>query len=111
MRLNKWTLAVICAGMGALQAWDSGVLGASPVIQALVAAAIVLPVVALLSTNRYGVQALSVATAFVVLTIARLVSAVPLPTLYIVAFVPAVVIFFSKTIPSRPELRASGGQR
>lgn|SRR5512145_446113 len=111
MRLNKWILAVICALMGALQAWDSGVLSATLGVQALVAAAILLPVVALTSTDSDGLQALSVATAFVLLTIARIVSAVALPTLHIVAFIPAVVIFFSKVIASRPEFRASGGQR
>lgn len=98
MRLNKWILAVTCAGMGVLQAWDSGVLSASLGIQALVAAAILLPVAALVATDSYGVQALSVAAAFVVLTIARLVSPVSLPTLHIVAFIPAVVIFFSKVL-------------
>lgn len=111
MTLNKWVLVVICVVMGALQAWDSGVLGASPGIQALVAAAILSPVVALIATNSYGVHALAVAVSFVLLTIARVVSAVPLPTLHIVAFIPAVVIFFSRLVASRTELRASGGQR
>lgn len=101
MTLNKWVLVVICVVMGALQAWDSGVLGASPGIQALVAAAILSPVVALIATNSYGVHALAVAVSFVLLTIARVVSAVPLPTLHIVAFIPAVVIFFSKTVLDR----------
>lgn len=111
MLLNKWIVVAICVVMGALQAWDSGVLRASPGIQALVAAAILSPVVAFVATNSYGVHALAVAVSFVLLTIARVASPVPLPTLHIVAFIPAVVIFFSKAVASRTELRASGGQR
>lgn len=111
MGLNKWVLAVICVGTGALQAWDSGVLGAPVGIQVLVAVALLVPVLALLGTNSYGIQALAVASAFVLLTMARVLAPHPLPTLHIVAFIPAIVIFFSRAIASRPELGASGRQR
>ena len=111
MGLNKWTWAVICVVLGGLQAWDSGVLRAEGTIQALVAIAIVLPVAALLSTASYGVRAAAVAGAFVLLTVARMASSVPLPTLHIVAFVPAVLIFFSKLVTSRPEARSGSLER
>ena len=94
--LNKWIIVAISIVMGMLQAWDSGVLGAGTGIQLLVGAAIALPVVALLVTDGYGMHALAVAGAFVLLTIARVISPVALPTLHIVAFIPAVLIFFSK---------------
>ena len=105
MVLNKSIVVAICVVMGALQAWDSGVLTASAGIQGLVAAAILSPVVAFVVTNSYGVHALAVAASFALLTIARVVSPVPLPTLHIVAFIPAVVIFFSKVVLDRGALQ------
>ena len=98
---NKWLWAGICLVMGGLQAWDSGVLRAAAAIQALVAIALLLPVVTLLVTERYELRAAAVAAAFALLTIARVVSSVPLPTLHIVAFIPAVLIFFSKVVTDR----------
>ena len=106
MFLNKWGWAAICVSLGALQAWVWGVLGAAGGIQALVAAAIVLPVAALVATESYGTRALAVAAAFVLLTIARLTAGIPLPTLHVIAFFPAVLIFFSAVVGSRPQARA-----
>ena len=99
--LPKWLLVTICLGMGLAQAWDSGVLGTPIWIQALVAGAIVLPVAALLSTESYGVRALAVAGAFVLLTVARIASPISLPTLHFVAFIPAVVIFYSHLVATK----------
>lgn len=98
---NKWLWAGICLVLGAGQAWDSGVLRAAAGIQVLVAIALLVPVAALLMTERYDLRAASVAAAFALLTIARVVSSVPLPTLHIVAFIPAVLIFFSKVVTDR----------
>ena len=98
MILNKWLVAVICLVMGSLQAWDSGVLGAGRTVQALTALAIALPAVAVVVTRSYGVHVLAVAAAFVLLTIARVLSPVSLNTLHFIAFIPAMIIFFSKFI-------------
>ena len=95
MLRNKWLWAAICVVMGSLQAWDSGALRAPGVIQAIVATAIAIPAVTILMSASYGLQALSVAAAFALLTVARMTSPTPLPTLHIVAFIPAVLIFFS----------------
>jgi hypothetical protein len=104
--LNRWVIIAISVVMGALQAWDSGVLGAGTVVQLLVGTAIALPVVALLATNSYGMHALAVAGAFVLLTIARVLSPVSLPTLVLVAFIPAVLIFFSQVAQVNAASRA-----
>ena len=98
---NRWLWAGICLVLGGLQAWDSGVLRAAAGIQVLVAIALRLPVLTLLMTERYELRAGAVAAAFVLLTIGRVVSSVPLPTLHIVAFIPAVLIFFSKVVTDR----------
>ena len=104
--LNRWVIIAISVVMGALQAWDSGVLAAGTLTQLLVGTAIALPVIALLATNSYGMHALAVAGAFVVLTIARVMSPVGLPTLHLVAFIPAVLIFFSKVTQVSAAARA-----
>ena len=97
---NGWWAALIVV-LCALQAWDSGVLRAPRMIQALVALAIVTPPVVLLLTKEYGVQALTVAASFILLTIARVMSPSPLPTLHIIAFIPAILIFLTKTTGGR----------
>jgi hypothetical protein len=102
--LHKWIVVTLCLGLGMLQAWDSGVLGAGTGIQLLVGVAIALPIVALLATDSYGVHALAVVAAFVLLTVARVTSPVSLPTLHIVAFIPAVLIFFSKVLKGAQSL-------
>lgn len=76
--------------MGSLQAWDSYVPAAGLLIVFLVSLAIALPAVALLvpleRTHFLGAFALS----FILLILARLISPIPLPGLFIV-LVPAVM--------------------
>ena len=104
MLKNRWLWAAIIVTMGALQAWDSGTLKAPGMIQAAVALAIAIPAVTVVTTPSYLRQALSVAAAFALLTVARVASPVSLPTLHIVAFVPAMLIFFSHAVHGRPAL-------
>lgn len=101
MLRNRWLWAAICVVMGGLQAWDSGTLRAPGVIQAIVALAIAVPAVTVVTTSSYARQAVSVAAAFVLLTAARILSPVPLPTLHIIAFIPAVLIFFSHAVQGK----------
>jgi len=92
---KRWLMVPVVVA-GALQAWDSGVLGAGWLIQVLVALAIAAPPLAMILTPHYGAHAAAVAASFVLLTIARVMSPVSLPTLHIIAFIPAVVLFFTK---------------
>ena len=101
MLRNRWLWAAICVVMGGLQAWDSGTLRAPGLIQAIVALAIAVPAVTVVTTPSYSRQALSVTAAFVLLTVARIASPVSLPTLHIIAFIPAVLIFFSHAVEAR----------
>jgi hypothetical protein len=98
MLRNRWIWCGITVVMGSLQAWDSGVLRAPAAIQALVALAIAIPAVTVVVSANYGWQALSVLAGFVLLTVARVFATVPLPTLHIIAFIPAVLIFFSHAV-------------
>jgi hypothetical protein len=83
-------LALIIFVLGSLQAWDSDVPAAGLWIVSLVSLAIALPPVALLVPleQRYFVGAFVLS--FVLLILARLISPIPLPGLFIV-LVPAVM--------------------
>ena len=88
------TLALVIFVIGILQAWDSGVPEAGLLIVFLVSLAIALPAVALLvpleQTYFLGAFALS----FILLIVARLISPISLPGLFIV-LVPAVMALIS----------------
>ena len=87
---TRAALAVIIFVMGNLQAWDSDVPAAGLLIVFLVSLAIALPAVALLvplgQTYYLGAFVLS----FILLIVARLISPIPLPGLFIV-LIPAVM--------------------
>ena len=88
MTATRAGLAVIIFVMGNLQAWDSDVPEAGLLIVFLVSLAIALPAVALLvpleQSHFLGAFALS----FILVIVARLISPIPLPGLFIV-LVPA----------------------
>jgi hypothetical protein len=116
MILNKWIVVVVAVGMGSVQAWDSGTLQAPVWVQGMIGLAILAPAVAVVATDHFGWHAAAVALAFVLLTVARLLAPVPLPTLGLVAFFPAMIIFLSKAIEGGrrslgPEAGAGGVKR
>lgn len=90
MTATRAILAVTIFVMGDLQAWDSDVPAAGLLIVFLVSLAIALPPVALLVPleQRYFLGAF--ALSFILLILARLISSIPLPGLFIV-LVPAVM--------------------
>lgn len=96
-----WAVPVVV--LGVLQAWDSGVLRAGGTIQILVALAIAAPPLAMVLASEYGLQAMAIAGAFVLLTVARVMSPVSLPTLHLIAFIPAVVVFLTKATAAPAE--------
>lgn len=90
MTATRAILAVTIFVLGSLQAWDSDVPAAGLLIVFLVSLAIALPPVALLVPleQRYFLGAF--ALSFILLILARLISPIPLPGLFIV-LVPAVM--------------------
>jgi hypothetical protein len=108
MTRNRWLGLSIALPMGLLQAWDSRVLDAGPLVMALVAAAIACPVLALVFTSHTGVYAAAEAVAIVLLLAAKVVTPVPLPALGVVAVITALGLFLgaraeSSTPPLRPQ--------
>ena len=87
---TRTILAITIFVLGSLQAWDSDVPSAGLLIVALVSLAIALPPVALLAPleQRYFLGAFVLS--FLLLILARLISPIPLPGLFIV-LVPAVM--------------------
>lgn len=83
MKHAKWMAAAAIVVVGALQAWDSGILAAPPLIGMMVAVAIVIGIVGLFVEN--DVIRLSIAAlVFVLLFSARIISPVRLPELTLV---------------------------
>jgi hypothetical protein len=84
------SFAIVIFVIGNLQAWDSGVPQAGPLIVLLVSLAIALPPVALLvplsRPHFIGAFGLS----FILITVARLISPISLPGLHLV-LIPAVL--------------------
>ena len=87
---TRAALAVVIFVMGNLQAWDSGVPEAGLLIVFLVSLAIALPAVALLVPVEQAYFLGAFALSFILLIVARLISPIPLPGLFIV-LVPAVM--------------------
>jgi uncharacterized membrane protein YhaH (DUF805 family) len=88
-------IAITIFVMGSLQAWDSDVPDAGLLIVFLVSLAIALPPVALLvplkQVHFLGAFALS----FILLIVARIISPIPLPGLFIVLIPAAMGLIFS----------------
>lgn len=94
---NRYIWATVAAVGGALQAWDSGVLASTPAVQIAVVLAIALPAAGLLLRASSGWLLSSVAAAFALLTVARLIAPGPLPTLHLIAFIPTLIVLFVRT--------------
>lgn len=90
MTATRAILTVAIFVMGSLQAWDSDVHSAGLLMVSLVSLAIALPPVALLVPleQRHFLGAFGLS--FILLIVARLISPIPLPGLFIV-LVPAVI--------------------
>jgi len=100
-------LAIIMFVMGNLQAWDSDVPAAGLFTVFLVSLAIAFPPVALLVPLQQRHFLGAFALSFILLLLARLLSPIPLPGLFIV-LVPAVMGLFFVGIFTRNAEDASG---
>ena len=94
---NRGWWAVVIGTLASMQAWDSGVLQSTALVQGIVAMAIALILFALLFISSYGTQAGAVAVCFVLLTAARIISPSPLPTLHLIGFFPAILLFLGES--------------
>jgi hypothetical protein len=91
-------LAILMIVLGNLQAWDSGVSEAGLPILLLVSLAIALPPVALLAplSQQYMIGAF--ALSLFLLVVARLVSPIPLPGLFLILIPAAMGLIFAGLI-------------
>lgn len=72
-------------------------LRSGALVQVIVAVAIAAVLIALLFSPSYGVQAATVGLCFVLLTVARVLSPLPLPTLHMIGFIPAILLFLGRS--------------
>lgn len=82
--------ALLSAVVGLLQAWDSGAFGAGPLVLVLTLAGVGLVSAAIAGTTNQNVRLTALASAFVLLTIARMMAPFALNTLHLALFVPAI---------------------
>jgi hypothetical protein len=95
-------LAILIFVLGSLQAWDSDVPAAGLLIVFLVSLAIALPPVALLVPLKQTYFIGAVALSFILMLLARLISPIPLPGLFI-ALVPAIMgLIFTGLVKQEP---------
>jgi hypothetical protein len=87
-----WMLASLAVGV--LQAWDSGVLWAGAGAQTLTAIGLLAPIVAIGVTEDFRIRIVALASGALLLVWARAIAAVPLNTLHLALFVPALYILF-----------------
>ena len=83
MKHAKWIAAAAIVVVGALQAWDSGILAAPPLIGAMVVVAIAIGIIGQFLEND-AIRLTIAALVFILLVTARIVSPVRLPELTLV---------------------------
>jgi hypothetical protein len=101
MKLSRWVVAGLIVLFGGLQAWDSGVLAAGPLVQLLAGTGIAIPATAaLLSASSLGTVAAVIASAVLEIA-ARVVSPVPLPELLLVSVIAALLLFVPAAVGTK----------
>ena len=88
------TAAIASLAIGIAQAVDSGISNSSPTSIALVGIALAVVAAAFWCSTRTRWHLMTVTFGLALLVIARIVSPVPLPTLVLAGWAPAVLIFF-----------------
>jgi hypothetical protein len=91
-------LAILAFVLGSLQAWDSGVPQAGLLIVLLVSLATALPPVALLLPIQQPFLVGAFVLSLMLLLLARLISPIPLPGLFLILIPAAMGLIFSGII-------------
>jgi hypothetical protein len=89
----RWLFAFLMIVVGALQAWDSHILQAEAVVQAIVAIGILAPAAAFFVSTSESTRIAAVIVSIASMIVARIVSDVSLPGLALAAFFPAMVVW------------------
>jgi hypothetical protein len=101
MMRSRFVWASAALAISALQAWNAGGFEAGTPVLALVVVAILAPTAAIALTSGPGVQFGAIVCSLVLLTVARIVSPVPLNTLHLAAVFPAVVLIGRRVLLER----------
>jgi hypothetical protein len=101
--IHRPLFAFLIFVLGSLQAWDSNVPSAGLMIVLLVSIAIALPAVVLQSSLNQAQFIAALGPSLILLLIARLVSPVPLPGLFII-MVPAAIGLIGASVLLQPRI-------
>jgi hypothetical protein len=95
--------------IGFLQAWDSNAFVAGGFPLALIVAGILLPPAAIAASSSRGLAMAALIAGAVLLTWARLISPVPMNTLHLALFVPALytIVASGRWVPAAGEFKSS----
>jgi len=101
MKLSRWVVAGLIVLLGCLQAWDSGVLAAGPLVQLLAWTGIAIPAIAALVSASYLGTIAAVSASAVLEIAARVVSPVPLPELLLVSAIAALLLLVPTAVGTK----------
>ena len=90
--MTQVLLALLAVVVSALQAWDSHALEATMPVQLVIAAAVVIPCLAILGSRQLLVRLVAVTLSALLLVGARMASDVPLPALVLAAAFPGILV-------------------
>lgn len=103
MTTFRWIAPAVFAVIGVGQAFDSGVRLAPPPVIAVVALAVLIPLLAFALTPKRHVHVIAAVVCGLLTVVARMVSPVPLPELTLIAFVAGVLVIFGHVVRAQPE--------
>lgn len=96
-------VAILVLSLGVLQSFDSGIRHATAGTMTIVGLALALPAAAFWLSPRPAVHMVAAAAGLVLTAVARMTSDVPLPTLTLAAWFPAVAAIACSTVRRRAE--------
>lgn len=100
-------LALISIILGSLQAWDSDAHTGGLLVMLLVSTAIALPAVTLQAPLKSSYVLAAFIVSFLLLIIARLISPVPLPGLFLVVLPAGISLLYTGILANRTESTAA----
>ena len=106
---RRGVLAAVILVVGCLQAWASGVIGASPVVWILAAAAILVPAAAALVTDSRAAIFVAIPVSLVLLFAAQMISAQPLRFLLVFSLAAAGLLGGNEYLERLEAKEGSGG--
>lgn len=108
---RRLVLALVITLVGCLQAWDSDVLAASPIVWVLAALGILIPAAAAMVEDPRRAILVSIPISALLLISAKLISARPLPAILLISVAAGGLLYFNARIEAREAEEAASPRR